>query len=140
MRQGWTAIVAKSGRKGGAVLIVAGRLPRVFQLASRAHVVSHEEIMMRIELLAPSQQANRPMSTKRPLLAPIGEIARRIIVVRGQKVMIDADLAELYGAPTKRLNETSWCAATAIYSPIFSSVSRLPSVRRWSKIATTSPS
>jgi hypothetical protein len=45
------------------------------------------------------------MSTKRPLLAPIGEIARRIVVVRGQKVMIDADLAELYGAPTKRLNE-----------------------------------
>ena len=34
-----------------------------------------------------------------------GEIARRIIVVRGHKVMIDADLAELYGVRTKRLNE-----------------------------------
>ena len=29
----------------------------------------------------------------------------RVLLVRGQKVMIDADLAELYGVPTKRLNE-----------------------------------
>ncbi len=28
-----------------------------------------------------------------------------IYVIRGQKVMIDRDLAELYGVPTKRLNE-----------------------------------
>jgi hypothetical protein len=30
-------------------------------------------------------------------------IERRIYVIRGQKVMLDADLAELYQAPTKRL-------------------------------------
>jgi hypothetical protein len=29
----------------------------------------------------------------------------RILLVRGQKVMIDADLAELYGVPTKALNQ-----------------------------------
>lgn len=29
----------------------------------------------------------------------------RIPLLRGQKVMLDADLAELYGVPTKRLNE-----------------------------------
>ena len=46
------------------------------------------------------------MTTKRSFLAAAtGEIARRIIVVRGHKVMIDADLAQLYGVPTKRLNE-----------------------------------
>jgi ORF6N domain len=28
-----------------------------------------------------------------------------IHVIRGQKVMLDVDLAELYGVPTKRLNE-----------------------------------
>jgi hypothetical protein len=33
------------------------------------------------------------------------DIERRILIVRGQKVMLDADLAELYGATTKRLNE-----------------------------------
>ena len=32
-------------------------------------------------------------------------IPARIMTIRGQKVMIDADLAELYGVPTKRLNE-----------------------------------
>ena len=28
-----------------------------------------------------------------------------IFTIRGQKVMIDRDLADLYGVPTKRLNE-----------------------------------
>src|SRR5215208_5210566 len=32
-------------------------------------------------------------------------IERRIYLIRGQKVMMDFDLAELYGVPTKRLNE-----------------------------------
>ncbi len=32
-------------------------------------------------------------------------ITQRIFVVRGQKVMLDNDLAELYGVPTKRFNE-----------------------------------
>ncbi len=32
-------------------------------------------------------------------------IESRILVVRGQKVIIDADLAQLYGVDTKRLNE-----------------------------------
>ena len=38
-------------------------------------------------------------------MRPIEQIASRILVVRGQRVMIDADLASLYGVPTKRLNE-----------------------------------
>lgn len=36
---------------------------------------------------------------------PLASIENRILFIRGQKVMIDADLAELYGVPTKRLNE-----------------------------------
>ncbi len=38
-------------------------------------------------------------------IQPIEVIASRILVLRGQKVMIDADLAELYGVQTRRLNE-----------------------------------
>jgi len=38
-------------------------------------------------------------------LAPAPRIERRILVIRGQKVMIDAGLAELYGVPTKALNQ-----------------------------------
>ncbi len=36
---------------------------------------------------------------------PAERISSRILVIRGQKVMIDSDLAELYGVSTKRLNE-----------------------------------
>src|SRR5437763_6996459 len=38
-------------------------------------------------------------------LIPVALIERRIYLVRGQKVMIDTDLAELYDVPTYRLNE-----------------------------------
>jgi hypothetical protein len=38
-------------------------------------------------------------------LAPSARIESRILLVRGQKVIIDADLAELYGVPTKALNQ-----------------------------------
>jgi len=35
----------------------------------------------------------------------VGRIERRILLVRGEKVLIDADLAEFYGVATKRFNE-----------------------------------
>ena len=38
-------------------------------------------------------------------LIPDELIASRILLIRGQKVMIDADIAQLYGVDTKRLNE-----------------------------------
>ena len=34
-----------------------------------------------------------------------GHIAQAIVIVRGQKVLLDADLAALYGVETRRLNE-----------------------------------
>ena len=37
-------------------------------------------------------------------LIPVERIASRIYLVRGLKVMMDADLAELYGVLTKNLN------------------------------------
>ena len=36
---------------------------------------------------------------------PIELIERRIYLIRGQKVMLDADLADLYEVPTKALNQ-----------------------------------
>ncbi len=38
-------------------------------------------------------------------LIPVERIERQIYLVRGLKVMLDSDLAELYGVPTGRLNE-----------------------------------
>lgn len=39
------------------------------------------------------------------LAIPEERIERRILLIRGQKVMLDSDLAELYGVQTFRLNE-----------------------------------
>ncbi len=38
-------------------------------------------------------------------LIPVERIAQTIFVIRGQKVIVDADLAALYGVTTKRFNE-----------------------------------
>ncbi len=43
------------------------------------------------------------MKTK--ALVPVETIEQKILLIRGQKVMIDRDLAELYGVPTKVLNQ-----------------------------------
>jgi hypothetical protein len=42
---------------------------------------------------------------KKGSLVPLERVVSRIFLVRGQKAMLDADLAELYGVTTKRLNE-----------------------------------
>jgi hypothetical protein len=38
-------------------------------------------------------------------LVPTEAIEKVILVIRGQKVMLDSDLAEIYGVETRRLNE-----------------------------------
>ncbi len=38
-------------------------------------------------------------------MIPVGRIERTIVRLRGQNVMLDADLADLYGVTTKRFNE-----------------------------------
>jgi len=43
--------------------------------------------------------------TDQDLAVPVEVVERRIDLVRGQKVMLDRDLAELHGVPTRRLNE-----------------------------------
>ena len=47
----------------------------------------------------------RPTMPEGNLPVPLELIERRIYVIRGQKVMLDSDLAELYQAATFRLNE-----------------------------------
>jgi hypothetical protein len=42
---------------------------------------------------------------RRPAPVLIASIEKRIYLIRGQKVMLDADLALLYNVPTSRLNE-----------------------------------
>jgi hypothetical protein len=40
-----------------------------------------------------------------PAVISITHVERRILLIRGARVMVDSDLAELYGVPTKVLNQ-----------------------------------
>ncbi|MGB0719906.1 MAG: ORF6N domain-containing protein [Bdellovibrionales bacterium] len=46
-----------------------------------------------------------PETTDTASIVPIERIAASIYLMRGEKVMLDSDLAELYGVALKRLNE-----------------------------------
>ena len=40
-----------------------------------------------------------------PMTKGMERVENRILTIRGHRVMVDTDLAEIYGVPTKRLNE-----------------------------------
>jgi hypothetical protein len=54
-----------------------------------------------------STRAKKAAAEERPdgALVPIERIERSILILRGEKVILDSDLADLYGVTTKRLNE-----------------------------------
>lgn len=45
------------------------------------------------------------VSSRSAALVPVEHITQSILVMRGQKVLLDAELAALYGVSTKRFNE-----------------------------------
>lgn len=47
----------------------------------------------------------KPQTVTSSLAIPAERIEARILLIRGQRVMLDADLAELYAVPTKALNQ-----------------------------------
>ncbi len=48
---------------------------------------------------------NRERDNRKRALVPLEQVERLILLVHGHKVMLDADLAELYGVSTKALNQ-----------------------------------
>jgi ORF6N domain len=50
------------------------------------------------------QRGGLTIARKRSVV-PAERIEKSILVIRGHKVMLDADLAEVYGVTTKRLNQ-----------------------------------
>ena len=58
-------------------------------------------------------------SSSRELTIPTETIERNIYFIRGHKVMVDRDLATLYGVPTKRLNEQVTIAIRGMQSADF---------------------
>lgn len=65
------------------------------------------------------------------------EIGRLIHLGRGQRVMLDEDLARLYGIPTKRLNEQDLRNPTRFPNDFMFRLSAEESVRLRSQIATS---
>jgi hypothetical protein len=51
------------------------------------------------------QLTSHRMTKSKEITIPDEIVLNKILSIRGIKVMIDVDLAELYGLPTKRLNE-----------------------------------
>ena len=45
------------------------------------------------------------MTASKAVVVPVEHIARSILVLRSQRVLLDAELAELYGVSTKALNQ-----------------------------------
>lgn len=43
--------------------------------------------------------------SKAPIKVPVERVEKAILLLRGEKVILDADLAALYGVTTTRLNE-----------------------------------
>jgi hypothetical protein len=54
---------------------------------------------------AGSPNEDRAASAEPPTLVPVERISCAILTLRGHKVLLDAELAELYGVTTKRFNE-----------------------------------
>ena len=69
-------------------------------------------------------------------MPPVEHIASRILVVRGQRVMIDADLALLYGVTTRQLNQQVKRNPRG-FPPISRSGLGQRKSTRWSQIVTT---
>ena len=72
-------------------------------------------------------------------LVPRERIEQTILLIRGHRVMLDADLAHLYGVTTKRLNEQVKRNRNRFPADFMFQLTSKEKPR-WSQIATTSQS
>ncbi|EKE01442.1 MAG: hypothetical protein ACD_21C00132G0013 [uncultured bacterium] len=77
------------------------------------------------------------MSAKKLSVIPAATIVSKILLLRNQRVLINADLATLYGVTTKRLNEQV-NRNIKRFPPDFMFQLTAGEKNRWSQIATTS--
>ena len=61
--------------------------------------------MSAFQRYAPGVSVCKLAFVRHPTADPLPESPPRILEVRGQRVLLDSDLARLYGVTTKRLNE-----------------------------------
>jgi hypothetical protein len=67
------------------------------------------ELASRIDALSMSYRTSKlggtEMAVQGGSIVPVERIEQQILLIRGDKVMLDEDLAKLYGVPTRQLNE-----------------------------------
>jgi len=85
-----------------ALVRTLGLIPAVQQLLDPCRGKSDGGSVMRI-----AAHSARRAKMKRITPVPVDHIVRSILILRGQRVILDAELATLYGVATKRLNEAS---------------------------------
>ena len=73
------------------------------------------------------------------MTVPASHVEKRIFVIRGHRVMLDSDLSELYGVPTKRLNEAVHRNATRFPEDFMFQLTAEESESLRSQIATLKP-
>lgn len=73
---------------------------------------------------------------KNPALVPIERITHSILIVRGQRVIIDSELASIYGVTTKRLNEAVKRNAKRFPEDFMFELTRVEAERSRSQFAT----
>ena len=76
---------------------------------------------------------------KKDEIVPVVQIESRILEIRGQKVMIDADLADIYGVPTKALNQAVKRNLERFPRDFMFQLTKVRK-KRWSQTVTTSRS
>ena len=76
---------------------------------------------------------------KRAQIIPADTVASRILTIRGQKVILDSDLAAIYGVTTKRLNEQAKRNAQRFPSDFVFQLTKKEHAVLKSQIATAKP-
>jgi hypothetical protein len=75
----------------------------------RIEAASNDLKERKLHMSKPKRSRNVTTSRKarsgKTALVPVGRIDQSILLIRGEKVILDADLAELYGVGTKVLNQ-----------------------------------
>ena len=92
--------------------------PKLVKALKRAATERHQDLSAAVEewigrglaehearKSADATPANKKLAMTKASLVPLERVERAILVLRGHRVILDSDLAALYGVPVKRLNE-----------------------------------
>src|SRR4051812_21234114 len=88
------------GRAGRAALSVLRS-----QFATSSWLTDWYRMLRCTEQLTRTFSMTKKTPTSELIVIPVERITQQIYLIRGQKVMFDADLAALYQVPTKVLNQ-----------------------------------